>query len=94
MSVKEEPERALAFLPGLEGRRSRYGLGLAYFTGGREIAHFHGETRMDVRLTKEVSDRWRRTSACSSRGASISTYEALPSRACCRTRWAYRRFSP
>ena len=54
MSVKEELDRRLALVPGLVGRQSRYGHGTAYFTGGREIAHFHGETRMDVRLTREV----------------------------------------
>ena len=39
-------------LPGLERRPSRYGDSLSYFVGDREIAHFHGESRMDVRLTK------------------------------------------
>lgn len=53
MTVKEELERRLAALPGLVGRPSRYGHGVAFFTGGREIAHFHGTDRMDVRLTRE-----------------------------------------
>ena len=53
MTVREELERRLEQLPGMERGPSRYGHGSSYFTGGREIAHFHGETRMDVRLTKE-----------------------------------------
>jgi hypothetical protein len=48
-----ELERQLTVLPGLEKRPSRHGDSMSYFVGDREIAHFHGETRMDVRLTKE-----------------------------------------
>jgi hypothetical protein len=40
-------------LPGLARRPSRYGDAFSYFVGSREIAHFHGDGRMDVRLTKE-----------------------------------------
>jgi hypothetical protein len=40
-------------LPELAHRPSRYGDALSYFVGNREIAHFHGDGRMDVRLTKE-----------------------------------------
>jgi hypothetical protein len=53
MSVREELERRLAEIPGLTHRASRWGHSLAYFVGDREIAHFHGDGRMDVRLTKE-----------------------------------------
>ena len=53
MSVRQELERRLSEIPGVLQKPSRYGHGVSYFTGGREIAHFHGETRMDVRLTKE-----------------------------------------
>jgi luciferase-like monooxygenase len=53
MSVREELERRLLEIPGLNPGPSRYGHGTSYFTGGREIAHFHGETRMDVRLTRD-----------------------------------------
>jgi hypothetical protein len=53
MSVREELERRLFALPDLERRPSRYGHSMSYFVGGREIAHFHGDTRMDLRLTKE-----------------------------------------
>jgi hypothetical protein len=53
MTVREELERRLTALPGLEKRPSRYGDSKSYCVGGREIAHFHGDTRMDLRLTKE-----------------------------------------
>jgi hypothetical protein len=57
--VREELERKLTALPGLEKRRSRYGDSMSYFVGDREIAHFHGDSRMDVRLTKEEIRRLR-----------------------------------
>lgn len=41
-------------LPSLVRRKSRYGNGFAYHVGEREIAHFHGDGRMDVRLTREL----------------------------------------
>ena len=53
MSARQELERRLSEIPGVVPKTSRYAHGLSFFTGGREIAHFHGETRMDVRLTKE-----------------------------------------
>jgi len=53
VTVRQELEKRLLELPGVELRPSRYGHGPSFVTGGREIAHFHGETRMDVRLTKE-----------------------------------------
>jgi hypothetical protein len=53
MSVREELARRLATLPGLEKRPSHYGDSGSYFVGEREIAHFHGDSRMDLRLTKE-----------------------------------------
>lgn len=40
-------------MPDLAARPSRWGGRVAYHVGDREIAHFHGETRVDVRLTKE-----------------------------------------
>jgi hypothetical protein len=54
MSVRNELERQLMAIPGLVRHVSRRGPGDAYFVGDREIAHFHGDERMDVRLTKEV----------------------------------------
>jgi hypothetical protein len=53
MSVRQELEVQLAEIPGLERRRSRHGDSFSYFLADREIAHFHGDGRMDLRLTKE-----------------------------------------
>jgi hypothetical protein len=53
MSVRARIERLLVDLPGLERRHSRWEHEDAYYVGEREIAHFHGDGRMDVRLTKE-----------------------------------------
>jgi hypothetical protein len=54
VSVREELERKLLEIPGVVRGPSRYGHGAAYRCGIREIAHFHGEERMDIRLTREV----------------------------------------
>jgi hypothetical protein len=54
MTPREELEARLAELPDLTRRQSRYGNGFAYHVGDREIVHFHGDQRMDVRLTREV----------------------------------------
>jgi len=54
MPVRVELERLLCEVPGLVRRLSRHGDSASYFVGDREIAHFHGDERMDVRLTKEV----------------------------------------
>jgi hypothetical protein len=40
-------------LPDVARHASRWGHAHAYFVGDREIAHFHGDQRLDVRLTKE-----------------------------------------
>jgi hypothetical protein len=53
MSVREELERELAAVPGVTRHPARRGHGFAYFSGEQEIAHFHGEERLDVRLTRE-----------------------------------------
>jgi hypothetical protein len=53
MSPREELERKLAAIPDLVRRRSRFGNAYAYFVGAREIAHFHGDGRIDVRLTRQ-----------------------------------------
>ncbi len=57
MSVRRDIERRLTAVPGLTPRDSRYGHGLAFYVGRREVVHFHGEDRMDVRLTAEVIQR-------------------------------------
>ena len=53
MSPREELERKLGGIPDLISRRTRFGHGEAYLVGGREIAHFHGDGGMDVRLTRQ-----------------------------------------
>ncbi|MGA8302116.1 MAG: luciferase family protein [Thermoplasmata archaeon] len=53
MSTREELERRLTELPGVVRQPARRGHGYSYFVGDREIAHFHGDERLDVRLTKE-----------------------------------------
>jgi hypothetical protein len=53
MSVREDLEARLAAVPGVVRRPSRWGHAFAYHLAQREIAHFHGDQRMDVRLTKE-----------------------------------------
>ena len=53
MSIREELERRLLKVPGVSVGPSRPGHGASYFTGGREIAHFHGDSRMDLRLTRD-----------------------------------------
>jgi hypothetical protein len=39
-------------LPGVEVRRSRFTGDEAFFVGTREIAHFHGERVLDIRLAR------------------------------------------
>lgn len=53
MNPRSEIEARLAELPGLDRRRSRFGDAYSYFVGDREIAHFHGDGRLDVRLTRQ-----------------------------------------
>lgn len=54
MTPREQIEARLSELPDLVRRKSRFGNGLAYHVGDREIVHFHGDQRMDVRLTRDV----------------------------------------
>jgi hypothetical protein len=60
MSVREDIERRLKEVQGLTARESRYGHGLAFYVGQREVVHFHGDQRMDIRLTAEVIQQRRR----------------------------------
>ena len=53
MPVREQLEVKLSEIRGVVRRPSRRGRGHAYFAGDREIAHFHGDLRLDVRLTRE-----------------------------------------
>jgi len=54
MTVRGEIERRLAEISGPTPRESRYGHGLAFYVGRREVVHFHGDQHMDVRLTADV----------------------------------------
>jgi hypothetical protein len=60
MSIRGDIERRLREVPGLTPRESRYGHGLAFYVGRREVVHFHGDQRMDVRMTTGVIQRRRR----------------------------------
>jgi hypothetical protein len=58
MSVRDDLSRKISELPGVVGREtSRRGHGPTFFHDQREIAHFHGEGRLDIRLTREVIRR-------------------------------------
>jgi len=54
MPIREQLELKIRELPGLVPGPSRYGHGSAYRAGGREVAHFHGDSRMDIRITRDV----------------------------------------
>ena len=54
MTVRKDIERKLREIPGLSRRRSRFGDAYSFFVGDREIAHFHGDGRMDIRLTRQL----------------------------------------
>ena len=85
MPVRDDLERKLMEIPGLTRRPSRWGHTYAYHVGDREIAHFHGDQRLDVRLTKERIrelksegglDERVRTRGASAEWASVSVREA------------------
>jgi len=48
-------------LPGVEKKRSRWGPMTAYCVHGREIAHFHGDHEIDIRLTSPNQRRLAKT---------------------------------
>ena len=52
--VRQQLEEKLAGLPFVTRRPSRYPHGSAFFVGKREIAHFHSDGALDVRLTKAL----------------------------------------
>jgi hypothetical protein len=58
MSVlRKELIKKLARIPGLEDRPSKVAGGSAIFFNGKEIAHFHDDNEIDVRLTKKIIKR-------------------------------------
>ncbi len=52
MGLRAELTGRILGLPGVELRRSRFTGDEAFFLGTREIAHFHGERVLDIRLTR------------------------------------------
>jgi hypothetical protein len=52
MGLRAELTGRILGLPGIELRRSSFTGDEAFFTAMREIAHFHGEDVLDVRLTR------------------------------------------
>lgn len=52
--LKAELTKKLNRIPGLEDRRSKVAGGSAIFFLGKEIAHFHNDHELDVRLTKKL----------------------------------------
>jgi Family of unknown function (DUF5519) len=52
MSLRIALEQRLTQIQGLTRHPASKGPGYAYFAGSQEIAHFHGDERIDVRLTR------------------------------------------
>lgn len=52
--LRQELVKRLEKIPGLEDRPSKVAGGSAIFFRGKEIAHFHHDNEIDVRLTKKV----------------------------------------
>lgn len=52
--LRAELVKRLEKIPGLEDRPSKVAGGTAIFYRGKEIAHFHHDHEIDVRLTKKV----------------------------------------
>lgn len=57
-SARDEFDREAIAIRGVSRRAAtRHGHGYSYFAGDREIAHFHGDARVDIRLTSAVIRR-------------------------------------
>ena len=54
MKLKEQLIKELKKIKGLEDRPSKVSGGSAIFYNNKEIAHFHHDNEIDVRLTKKV----------------------------------------
>lgn len=54
MATKQAATGLLKTVPGLEIRRSRFGNGDAFFRGSLEVAHFHVDHELDLRLGKDL----------------------------------------
>ena len=55
--LRNDLVKRLSRIPGLEDRPSKVAGGSAIFFNDREIAHFHHDSEIDVRLTKKVIRR-------------------------------------
>lgn len=53
-TLKQQLVTKLEKIPGLEDRPSRVAGGSAIFYNGKEIAHFHSNNEIDLRLTKQL----------------------------------------
>ena len=53
-ALKQELLKELATIDGLTAEASPVSGGTALFYRGREFAHFHNDTELDLRLTKKV----------------------------------------
>ena len=47
-------ETRILSLADVEGRKSRWGHGAAYWTGTREFTHFHDQERLDIRVGRKT----------------------------------------
>lgn len=54
MKLKAQLVEQLEKIPGLEDRPSKVAGGSALFYKNKEIAHFHHDNEVDVRLTKKI----------------------------------------
>ncbi len=52
--LTESLDSKVLSLEGVERRTSRWGHKVAYWTRNREFAHFHDETELDIRVTKNL----------------------------------------
>ncbi len=52
LTLVELLDARISSLPGVERKRSRWRLMTGYFAHGREIAHFHSDHKIDIRLTR------------------------------------------
>ncbi len=58
MNLRLELTSRILDIPFVEERKSKFGSEFAFFFGKREIAHFHSNETIDIRLTKRlIKDR-------------------------------------
>ncbi len=57
--LRDRLEREIETIRALQGTRSRWSEQWSYRLDGREVLHFHGESEIDLRLTRQVIRRER-----------------------------------